>query len=320
MMLALLSVLRAAVQPRRLGVPALALLLLAGACAEKGTKIPPGTSQPDQFLFDRGNKALLDKKWFTAREFFQTLIDTYPQSPHRADAKLGLADAFLGDGSPASQVLAINEYREFLSFFPTSPRADYAQYKLAMSHFSQMPKAGRDQTETREALKEFDVLFDKYPNSKLLPEARKNQREAKDRLGRSEYLVGLTYYRLKWYPGVLARMQALLKTDPQFTDRDAVYYYLADALVQLNRSAEAVPLLEKVSQEFEKSDYIEKSKKLLDDIKNGAATPPAQHPKQAGPKQAAPAPEPAKPEPAKPEPAKPEPAKPKPEKQAPPKS
>ena len=168
-----------------LAVPAFALLLLAGACAEKGTKIPPGTSQPDQFLFERGNKSLEDKKWFTAREFFQTLIDTYPQSPHRADAKLGLGDAYLGDGSPASQVLAINEYREFLSFFPTSARADYAQFKLAMCHFSQMAKAGRDQTETLEALKEFDVLFEKYPNSPLLTEARAKHREAKDRLGRS---------------------------------------------------------------------------------------------------------------------------------------
>ena len=271
MMLVLLSVVRAALRPRVLAVPAFALLLAAAGCAERGTKIPPGTSQPDQFLFERGNASLKEKRWFTAREFFQTLIDTYPQSPHRADAKLGLADAYLGDGSPASQVLAINEYREFLSFFPTSPRADYAQYKLAMSHFAQMPKAGRDQTETQEALKEFAILFEKYPNSSLLPEARAKDREARDRLGRTEYLVGLTYYRLKWYPGVVARLQALLKADPQFTERDAVYFYLADALTQLNRQAEAVPL-------FEKSEYIEKAKKRLEELKTAAATPPPQTP------------------------------------------
>jgi outer membrane protein assembly factor BamD len=281
MMLVFLSVARAAFRPRSsaarrlLAIPALAVLVLAGACAERSTKIPPGTDKPDEFLFERGNKSLQEKRWFTAREFFQTLIDTYPQSTHRADAKLGLADAYLGDGSPASQVLAINEYREFLSFFPTSPRADYAQFKLAMSHYSQMPKAGRDQTETHEALKEFDVLFEKYPNSSLLTEARARQREAKDRLGKSEYLVGLTYHRLKWYPGVITRLQALLKSDPQFTERDAVYYYLADALAQLNRQAEAVPLLEKIPQEFEKSDYIEKAKKRLDELKTAAAKPPA---------------------------------------------
>jgi len=252
---------------------AAALVGLAG-CAEHSTKIPPGTAQPDQFLFDRGNKALAEKRWYTAREFFQTLIDTYPQSTHRADAKLGLADAYLGDGSPASQVLAINEYREFLSFFPTSPRADYAQYKLAMSHYAQMPKAGRDQTETHDALSEFKVLFEKYPNSSLLPEARKHEREAKDRLGRSEFLVGLTYYRLKWYPGTVARLQALLKSDPDFSERDAVYYYLGDSLAKLNRAAESVPLLEKIDQEFQTSEYKVKATKLLAELKTAAANPP----------------------------------------------
>ena len=182
-----------------------------------------------------------------------------------------------------------------------------------MCHYSQMAKAGRDQTETHEALKEFDVLFEKYPNSPLLAEARARHREAKDRLGRSEYLVGMTYYRLKWYPGVVARLAALLKSDPQFTDRDAVYYYLADALAELNRSAEAVPLLEKIPQEFEKSDYIEKATKRLEEIKTAAANPPA--PPKAT-KQA-----PAKQEPAKQEPPKQEPPKPAPQQnQAPPKS
>jgi outer membrane protein assembly factor BamD len=257
----------------RAALLALLAAVVAAGCAERGTKIPANTEQPDQFLFERGNKALAERRWFTAREFFQTLIDTYPQSPHRADAKLGLGDAYLGDGSPASQVLAINEYREFLSFFPTNPRADYAQFKLAMSHFSQMAKAGRDQTETHEALKEFDVLFERYPNSALIPEARKHHREAKDRLGRSEYLVGLTYYRLKWYPGVVARLQALLKSDPQFTERDAVYYHLADALVKLDRKAEALPLYEKIEQEFEKSEYIPKAKERLTELKNAGATP-----------------------------------------------
>ena len=168
-----------------------------------------------------------------------------------------------------------------------------------MCHFSQMAKAGRDQTETNEALKEFDVLFEKYPNSPLLTEARAKHREAKDRLGRSEYLVGLTYYRLKWYPGVVARLQALLKSNPQFTDRDAVYFYLADALVELNRTAEAVPLLREDSAGIREGDYLEKAKKRLVEVKNAAATaltapaptketPPTASPKETPPKEAPP--------------------------------
>src|SRR5215468_6655273 len=144
---------------------AIAASLGAAACAAKTSKVPPGTNQPDKFLFERGTEQLQKKKWVAAREYFQTLVETYPQSPYRADAKLGVGDCFLGEGTAAAQVQALQEFREFLSFFPTNPRADYAQYKLAMAHYYQMAKPERDQSETRHAIEEFDTFFARYPNS-----------------------------------------------------------------------------------------------------------------------------------------------------------
>ena len=71
-------------------------------------------------------------------------------------------------------MLAINEFREFLSFYPTNPRADYAQFKVGMSHFRQMRGPQRDQTETREAINEFEAFVARYPNSSLMPRARRS--------------------------------------------------------------------------------------------------------------------------------------------------
>ena len=48
-----------------------------------------------------------------------------------------------------------NEFREFLTFYPTNRRADYAQYKLGLCHFRQMAKPERDQTQTNDAIAEF---------------------------------------------------------------------------------------------------------------------------------------------------------------------
>lgn len=136
----------------------LVVLALFAGCGAKPNTIPAGTAQPDKFLFDEGNEALKKEDWLKAREYFQRLVDSYPQSPFRADAKLAIGDTYLGEGSTESALLAANEFREFLSFYPTSLRADYAQYKLAMSHARQMRAPERDQTETRAALKEFDAF------------------------------------------------------------------------------------------------------------------------------------------------------------------
>ncbi len=241
---------------------------LSGACAAKSSKVPPGTNQPDKYLFEKGSEFLNKKKWLTAREYFQSLVETYPQSPYRADAKLGVGDCYLGEGTAASQVQAIQEFREFLSYFPTHPRADYAQYKLAMAHFYQMAKPERDQSETKHAIEEFDTFFTRYPNSSLMEEAKKHAREAHDRLSESEYRVGFFYFRMKWYPGAIDRFQSIIKADPQFTGRDAVYFYLAQALVKVNRPAEALPTLQKLVDEFVQSEYLAEAQKLMADLKS----------------------------------------------------
>src|SRR6185503_10957628 len=115
--------------------------------------------------FDRGSKALAEKKWLNAREYFRRLVDTYPGSPFRADAKLGIGDSYLGEGRVESIILAANEFREFLTFFPLSGRADYAQYKLAVAQMKQMLGPERDQTATKAALVELDRFLQSYPTS-----------------------------------------------------------------------------------------------------------------------------------------------------------
>ena len=160
------------IAPRFRFLLAVAALAAASACASAARDVPAGTVQPDKFLFDRGTEELDKRKWLTAREFFRQILDTYVQSPYRPDAKLGVGDTYLGEGTPEALERALNEFREFLNFFPTNPRADYAQYKLGMTHFRQMRAPQRDQTETREAIREFETFVARYPNSTLMEEAK----------------------------------------------------------------------------------------------------------------------------------------------------
>jgi outer membrane protein assembly factor BamD len=249
-------------------LPAAAAIVALAACA--GTTrntVPTGTTEPDKFLFDKGTAALNSKKWLTAREYFKQVTETYTQSAYRPDAKLGIGDTYLGEGTAEALVLAINEFREFLSFYPTNPRADYAQYKLGMAHFRQMRHPQRDQTETREAVKEFEAFVARYPNSSLLPEVKAKLREARDRLSDSDYLVGYFYFRQRWYLGAVDRFKAVMKDDPGYTRRDAVYYYCAESLVKMKREAEALPLLEKLVEEFEQSEYLADAQKQITELK-----------------------------------------------------
>jgi outer membrane protein assembly factor BamD len=244
---------------------------LVTACSSSGRlTVPPGTARPDQFLFDKGNEALQKKKWLTAREFFKQVSETYTQSPMRPDAKLAIGDSYLGEGTSEAYVLAIAEFQEFLSYYPTHPRADYAQFKLGLSHFRQMRSPQRDQTETRDAIREFEAFMIRYPNSPLLPDAKSHLRDARDRLSTSEFQVGAFYYRIHWYPGAIDRLTVLLKTDPEYTQRDGAYFYLAESYYKANRGKEALPYYERLLDEFTQSDYAEQTKKRIAELKNSA--------------------------------------------------
>ena len=256
---------------RTIGVRLLTALLLisVGACTGGSRQPPTGTPEPDRFLFERGSEALNARKWLTAREYFRQLVDVYPQSLYRADAKLGIGDTYLGEGTAEAFVLGINEFREFLSYYPTHRRADYAQYKLGMAHFYQMRAPERDQTETREAIRELTAFMERYPGSGLRQEGAGKLREARDRLSASEHNVGFHYHRQRWYPGAIDRFKGLLERDPGFTNRDATYYYLADSLEKLQRPAEALPYYDRLLKEFEKSEYLAAAQKRVEAIRAG---------------------------------------------------
>jgi outer membrane protein assembly factor BamD len=290
---------------RSLRVPAVVLLaalapvVFSGGCASKSKK-PAATpsADADKYLFDQGTDYLNKKRWVRAREYFKQIVDNYPQSRYRPDAKLGLGDAYLGEDSAGSVILSANEFSQFLTYFPTHERAYYAQYKLALSHSSQMLAPQRDQSQTREAIREFQTFVDRYPNSPLIAEGRKKLQECRDRLSDADYQVGVFYYRTRWYPGAIVRMRAVLKDNPGFARRDGLYYYLADTFVKMGLVPEAPPLLDKLAAEFKQSEFLEKGNKLMAAIKAGTAVPvQPKGPKKA--KDKAPAKEPAK-EPAKP--------------------
>jgi len=251
----------------------LGLLAIAGACGPTTARKPPvGTPEPDRFLYERGKQNLEQQRWAVAREYFRQLVDSYPQSQFRASAKLGIGDTYMGEHSAESFVLALNEYREFLSFYPTHEMAYYAQFKTAMAHFYQMKAPMRDQTETRDAIRELQAFIARYPTCPLIDEGKQRLRQAKDRLDQWDLGVGVQYYKLKWYPGAIGRIGPLIQSDPEFTNRDEAYYYLGEALLKVNRKAEALPYFERLVKEFEQSEYLDAAKKRIDELKTPAAT------------------------------------------------
>ncbi len=69
-----------------------------------------------------------DRKRINSRDAFpagrrQLPAEHLPPPTQRS----AVGDTYLGENTTESLLLAVNEFREFLTFYPTNPRADYAQ-------------------------------------------------------------------------------------------------------------------------------------------------------------------------------------------------
>ena len=154
-----------------------------------------------------------------------------------------------------------------MSLYPTHPRVAYAQYKLGMIHLHQMNTAERDQTDTLNAVAELETFIARFPaEHELTPQVREALRSAHDRLSEHDYLVGYFYYRFRNYAGAISRFRQILENDPGYTRRDRVYFQLAVSLAETQQTAEAIPYLARVLDEFNDSEFADDARRLLDEL------------------------------------------------------
>ena len=247
---------------------AVLLAVAAAGCTSPRADIPAiGEVEADRLLFERGAAALDVNDWRRARQYFVEIRDNYPQSQYRAAARLGIGESYEQEGSTEAYVRALAEFQDFLSLYPTHPRAPFAQYKLGMVHFHQMRRAERDQSETRNAIREFESFLDRYPTDReWTPTVRERLREARDRLSEHDFTVGQFYYRAKFYPGAVNRFRQILDNDPEYSKRDEVYFYLGESYAYARQVAEAVPYFARIIEEFQASEYAEEARLRISEL------------------------------------------------------
>ncbi len=273
---------------------ALLLLVALAGCSSRGdVDIATLASSSDQIIWEAGKKAFDKKQWEAARQHFKRIVDGFPQSEHGPDARIGLADSYFLEGGSASYILAIADYRDFLTLYPSHPKSDYAQFMLAESHFRQRNGPDRDQTETEKALVEFQRVLELYPSSGYAETTRSRIVACRQSLARAEFLAGYFYQRTRQAcRSSLIRYQYLLDEYPDYSGLDEVLFRLAECLQSTGRGGEALPHLARLLEEYPNSSWAGPARQLM---ASAAASPQTPSPRPS-PTPTPPSPAPENPE------------------------
>jgi outer membrane protein assembly factor BamD len=244
----------------------------------------------DRVLFEEAAKEVRKGHHDTGRLLFATIINTYPDSPFLALAKLAIADSFFLEGTTSALIQAAQAYQDWLTFFPTDPLADDASLKVAEAEMRQMGLSDRDISHARKAEQRLKVLLQQYPQSPLRETVQARLVEVQENLAMHNLQVARFYYDVKYLghkgglKGSQSRLKEIVDKYPCFSYNDEVFYRLASTYQAEEEPDEAARYYQKLVQEFPESEYLEKAKEQLNII--GASIPDKAAPNRCSKRQA----------------------------------
>jgi outer membrane protein assembly factor BamD len=248
---------------KRIGAWLAAVCFLA-ACS--GTKKPDKITrdllgQPKEVLFEKGKTLLAKKKLEDARKYLNFVFESYPNDPLGQKALLLVADSYFQQRGATGFLEARYRYRDFVTRYPSAPDRDFALYRYALCYDKERATPERDQTNTHEALNQYETLIREAPGSPYAVDAKKRVVALKDVLAEHEFGVGYFYLRKGDPHAALGRFRSTGEHFPDYSSKDKLLFYTAVALDRLGERDEASKLYASLKTDYPESRWASRIKK-----------------------------------------------------------
>jgi outer membrane protein assembly factor BamD len=228
--------------------------LVLDGCAQKEQ---PKTAE--EYL-QSGDRQLSSRHERGAREYYQQLLEKFPDSEYKALAQFKIAESLYRE---KDYLEARFEYQKFLELFPTHPLAGRAQFQIGMCSLQEMQSFDRDQQKTREALHAFRLFRRQYAQDPLMQEAEAHIRQLRARLAEHELMVARFYHKKGAYHAAIGRLLNLIQVYPDMPELDAALYILADSYRAEENYVKAQRVLHLLVEQFPTSKYLARARAEL---------------------------------------------------------
>ena len=165
---------------------------------------------------------------------------------------------------------AADRYSGFVKLHPTSPKVDYAAYRVALSHYRDIPgdwflvppSSEKDQTQVFAAWNAYTEFVRMYPDSQYIVDARKQQADVRDRLIRHEIYVANFYEKRNRWAAAVNRLATVVTKFPGPND-DAYLFRLYGLYSKLQDQPKARGALERIIKGSPGTPSAEKARQML---------------------------------------------------------
>lgn len=228
-------------------------------------KITPDV--PAEKIYDDGLGRMKSADHDGAAKKFAQLSRNYPYSEW---ARRGLIMEAYANYEAQKWEDAITASKSYLSKYPNSKDAAYAQYLLAMSNYNQIPDVTRDQDRSEKALQALQELVEKYPKSEYVSDARSRIQIARDQLAGKEMEIGRYYLERRNFTAAINRFREVVAKYQTTRHVEEALERLTEAYLALGITQEAQTAAAVLGHNFPDSPWYKDAYALL---KSGGLEP-----------------------------------------------
>ncbi len=160
------------------------------------------------------------------------------------------------------------QFKRFARQFPYSDRLEDASFYSAYCKYMDSPEYNLDQSQTKEAVNEFESYVERWPRSTRIPEVNNYLDELRKKLTRKDYEIAYGYYFIEEYHAAYESFKQFLNNYPEATMREEAMYYMLESSYRYainSREDKMYERLQQVINDFDKfSSSFSNSTRLAD--------------------------------------------------------
>jgi outer membrane protein assembly factor BamD len=241
-------------------VLATTLALVLAACGGKKKPETEVNVEPPGVLYNQALASLESGDARDASEKFKAIDTEHPYSDEARKAMI--MSAFLNFRRGNYQD-AINDAQRYVTLFPASEDAAYAQYIIGESYFRQIPDVTRDQDIAKKAIDAMGDVVSKYPESEYANDARNKIEIARDQMAGKEMQIGRYYEERREYLAAVNRFRDVVEDYQTTRHVEEALHRLTECYLALGIVPEAQTAAAVLGHNFPDSEWYQDSYRLL---------------------------------------------------------
>jgi outer membrane protein assembly factor BamD len=223
------------------------------------TKLEAETDSAEM-LYNQGLANLSAGKTGEAGRKFEAIDRQHPFSEYARKALV--MSAFVSYRQGRSEE-AITAGKRYLSLYPQSEDAAYAQYIVGLAYSKQIPSVTQDQRAAAQAIEAMQAVITNYPESEYVEDAHIKIRFARDQLAGKEMQIGRYYLERKEFIAAVTRFRTVVEQYPTTNQVEEALARLVEAYYAMGLAPEAQTAAAVLGHNYPDSQWYADSFKLL---------------------------------------------------------